>query len=774
MFKFHKYWTKMIVFTIGLSTLPIVLLGLFFYIKTSETIQQKVNEGNVLILDQTRLRIEQVLGALDLQIERLADSNAVTEALNAGITPSQFMLVQSLLKSMSQVHTFDVSVRDVHLVDLNRGWILNSSGLNPQSAAEAGLFSRYVEMGRNKFWIPENESVFRYRNGESSYAIHLIKKIPDFADKPSGMLIIEIAGNQLRNYLAKNNTLGQVVILDEAYNVLSTQNELTPTERLNLETLPARLRGLSEPSGLFETSFGSEQAAIAYQRSAFNGWMYVSVIPIDVIRFESRRTGWIIMATCILMLLLAVLLSLAGSQRMYSPIQRLYRSLFAPPDEETKRMDEFHLIHEGFSRMRRDQVQMADQLRHHQRQLEEYYVLKLIRGEIKPAQLNEKLEVLGLAEKKWKRLTAMTIQMDKLQGTKYSERDSDLLLFAIGNMVGDLIAPHQRLLPIVVQSSLVTLLLDDAPTTEEFRTHSYSLAKKVQEEVERYLSLRISVGLSRSYGGLKDAHRACKEAMDALKYRVIYGQKTILHIEDVQPMQHYVTTEYPKELERQLLDAVKTGDRDKVYELLDLFFEEMSGQYANNNDFQIAVTRFFVNLIRLLQESGTPHLEVLGGDPPLLEQLLALSSVDEVRQWFGSRIIDSVVGVYEEQRRTRHQTISKEVVQLIHDHYDTDISLESCSNLLNYHPSYISKVIRQELGISFSDYLLQFRLERAKEMLEETDMKISEIAKKLQYNNSQNFIRSFRKMTGTTPGAYREHYLNASARGTHGMGSGRK
>ncbi|MFH5184069.1 hypothetical protein ACHHV8_16290 [Paenibacillus sp. TAB 01] len=93
MFRFHKYLTKMIVFSIGVSTLPIILLCLFFYIKTSGTIQNKVNEGNVLILEQTRLRIEQVLGALDLQIERLSDSTFVTDALNSGITPSQFILV---------------------------------------------------------------------------------------------------------------------------------------------------------------------------------------------------------------------------------------------------------------------------------------------------------------------------------------------------------------------------------------------------------------------------------------------------------------------------------------------------------------------------------------------------------------------------------------------------------------------------------------------------------------------------------------------------------
>lgn len=749
MLRFNRYLTKMILFTVGVSTLPIIMLGLFFYMKTSGTIQQKVNEGNVLILEQTRQRVEQILVALDLQIERLSDGSFVTEALESGLAPSQFQLVQNVLSSLSRVQTFDVGVQDIHLIDVKRGWILDSGGLNRLSSAIAAQTSRYLSMDRNKFWIAEKED---------SLTIHFVKKIPAFSEDPSGMLIVEIPGRQLRNYLSKNNTLGEVIILDEAYRVLAAQNESMQADAKSLDPVIAKLRETDATSGLYEANLGEKKVGVAYQRSSFNGWVYISVIPIELIRFESRRTGWIILATCVVMLLLAIVFALAGTQRMYAPIQRLYQSLFTSQEKERKRIDEFHMINEGFVRMRNVQVQMADQIKSHSRQLEEYYVHKLIRGDFKSSEISEKLASPNVSSIKWNQMAVITIQIDTLKGTRYSERDSELLLFAISNIVGDLIPKDHRLLPVVIQSSQVTLLFDERKSAEEFRTYIYSIATSVQEEVENYLSLRVSIGVSRSYGGLKDANRAYKEASDALKYRMLFGQRTILHIDDVQPAQS-VTTEYPKELERKILDAVRMADRDTIQPLLDSFFEEISGQYQHYNDYQIAVTRFFVNLVRLLQESGISHIELLGADPPLLEQLNALASVEDVHHWFKAQLIDPMVSVYEEQRKSKYQTISQEVIQLIHDNYDTDISLESCSNLLNYHPSYISKVLRQELGISFSDYLMQYRLNKGKQMLEETDMKISLIAEKLQYNNSQNFIRSFRKLMGMTPGTYRDEYL---------------
>lgn len=64
--------------------------------------------------------------------------------------------------------------------------------------------------------------------------------------------------------------------------------------------------------------------------------------------------------------------------------------------------------------------------------------------------------------------------------------------------------------------------------------------------------------------------------------------------------------------------------------------------------------------------------------------------------------------------------------------------------------------MKKEMGVTFSEYLSQYRLKIAKQWLEETDMTIAEIATRLRYNNAQNFIRYFKKLEGITPGRYRK------------------
>ena len=72
---------------------------------------------------------------------------------------------------------------------------------------------------------------------------------------------------------------------------------------------------------------------------------------------------------------------------------------------------------------------------------------------------------------------------------------------------------------------------------------------------------------------------------------------------------------------------------------------------------------------------------------------------------------------------------------------------------VNY--SYCSRLFSQETGMNFSKYLIQYRLKKAKTLLENKDMKISFIAFEVGYNDVSHFIQSFKKSYGLTPEEYR-------------------
>jgi AraC-like DNA-binding protein len=98
-------------------------------------------------------------------------------------------------------------------------------------------------------------------------------------------------------------------------------------------------------------------------------------------------------------------------------------------------------------------------------------------------------------------------------------------------------------------------------------------------------------------------------------------------------------------------------------------------------------------------------------------------------------------------------------VSYINNNFERDISLGDIAKYVFLSPSYFTRAFKEEVGMSPINYLLKVRVERAKELLVETSMKISEIALSVGFSNQQRFNEIFKKYAGTSPLQYKMHFL---------------
>lgn len=105
-----------------------------------------------------------------------------------------------------------------------------------------------------------------------------------------------------------------------------------------------------------------------------------------------------------------------------------------------------------------------------------------------------------------------------------------------------------------------------------------------------------------------------------------------------------------------------------------------------------------------------------------------------------------------------NETLSDRIIRYMGEHTDA-VTLKDIANHFSYHPNYISSLLHQETGKTFSEILLGQRMSRAITLLENTSLSIEEIALMLGYSNSSNFYKAFRKYFGRSP---REYAVSAS------------
>jgi two-component system response regulator YesN len=753
-----KFLVKLIVLSLLLGMLPVLGLGFFSYFKSKDITRQKVIEGNMSILLQTEMSVELLLKTIDNAATQFLTSYVVAVTRDQDLTYNHYQTFDELTTSMHHLQSYENGIQDVTLINLTHDWMINNKIMSSYSPiSNKATIDKYIQAPQSSVWIREVEEAQIPSGMSVTKGVNLIKKIPISSQQPSGLFIAKLPGLEINKYLLTGNGLGVVMIFDADYRMLASNQEMESRAGDFSSAIQSGIKASGTDSGFFQTHMQDQWLGVTFRQSPYNGWTYVSIIPMVEITKESQTIGWLTLWICVGMMLVIVGISIVASRRMYDPIRQLVASVLTLPGnmlEDEADRDELQFIGERIHHMKVTQLNLENENQEHLRFLRESFILKLLKGYVKQSDIRERLALYGF-HMKWKRFNVISVQIDTLNETRYREQDMDLLLFAINNMVAELISAERRLTPIMVDEFQVTLVGSQLEDEQEIKQDLYEMSGHIQHTVKEVLGLAISLGISGSFQDFRDTPRAYQESIDALKYRMKLERESIMMIEDVKPEQRIMAI-FPELIEAELIDAIKQTDAERADRCLDAFLAEVFSKDLNFRAYQMALVHLLIDLNRIVETYG----ETLGGlyedEKTLFGTLFDLKTVKEIKLWFQQSIIAPIILLIEQRRESQYQKISSQMLAMIHELYPTDITLESCGAALNYHPNYLKRVFRSETNMNFSDYLTDYRMTLAKKWLMETDMKVIDIAEKVGYRSPQNFIRSFRRIEGQTPGQYRE------------------
>ncbi|MGD1821979.1 MAG: helix-turn-helix transcriptional regulator [Pleomorphochaeta sp.] len=119
------------------------------------------------------------------------------------------------------------------------------------------------------------------------------------------------------------------------------------------------------------------------------------------------------------------------------------------------------------------------------------------------------------------------------------------------------------------------------------------------------------------------------------------------------------------------------------------------------------------------------------------------------------KLIDEIMELIDDNNISNNQYIRFATNYIILN-LDQKLTLDIISSKMSISSKYLSKLFKKELNISFKDYLIDKRIEKAKKLLQYTDKSLSDISLEIGINNSNNFIAFFKNYTNFTPMNYRD------------------
>lgn len=274
-------------------------------------------------------------------------------------------------------------------------------------------------------------------------------------------------------------------------------------------------------------------------------------------------------------------------------------------------------------------------------------------------------------------------------------------------------------------------------------------ARECIRKLQKQTNLHFRFGI----GSVKPIHDSMLSYNEALKS---LSQTTghVVHIEDL-PFGCDYEENYPIDLENQLFDSVRDGNLNETITLSSHFFDWMITSYPDCvMDIKLKSIEFILRAEQIAYVNGGMTYQFCSRQD-YLPKLIEFNSFQELRNWFVEKMGNAcrnVIGV------KQGQTVSviKVAKDYIMSRYQKDISLDEVSRIVNISPYYFSKIFKDQTGKNFIEYLTELRIEKAKQLLSQTEMSMKEICANIGYTDPNYFSRTFKKNVGITPTDYKE------------------
>ncbi len=128
----------------------------------------------------------------------------------------------------------------------------------------------------------------------------------------------------------------------------------------------------------------------------------------------------------------------------------------------------------------------------------------------------------------------------------------------------------------------------------------------------------------------------------------------------------------------------------------------------------------------------------------------------EILENLTNAILTTILSIKSEMN---YNKITKKILNYISNFYYDKLTLNSICEKINYSPTYCDEIFKKDINKSIISYLIDYRIEKAKELFFEHNYNLTQIANKVGFSDYNYFSRTFKKHTGYTPNQYKKIVL---------------
>jgi len=285
--------------------------------------------------------------------------------------------------------------------------------------------------------------------------------------------------------------------------------------------------------------------------------------------------------------------------------------------------------------------------------------------------------------------------------------------------------------------------------------------RRLRDWANASLGAMLSAGIGRIRRGIEGMPLSLQEALEALEFRMVQGRNELIDAECLQeearvPVAGPAFEAVLRASEDEMRSALQAGDAARIRALADGILESLRAHAESDvkrrDGLLFSLASFLTRVAAVLDlpegagctDGGAVHAS-----------LRACAGIEEIRVRLDACLADLEAGWRERQRKA-NSFLVRRALECVRECPYGEASLARVAQKLRVHPNYLSRIVRQETGMPFTEHVIGRKMEEARRLLKTTTRRVHEIAEQLHYRDVNHFTKVFKKAVGVSPTEYRE------------------
>lgn len=722
---FKSTYVRIFLWSCILITVIIIPFSLFLVQRFSDYASSQIGYINRDRIEETLDRTEFILAKLKWYgLNMYEDQTIQNWIYSKGDDP---LLDAAALQTLSKYLSKESFFEGAYLFNMRREKVMDFKvGLLPFSE-----FSDQVILERVKRQDPFLLRYFHYESGGKSYISLVIP--PSYVKKEHyGYLVVLLNAQVLQNYLLsgegseESDTDYRVTLIDR-----SGQAVLGQTDENVMESVRDARTGAKK--GSYELKADGQTLYVNYADLDSQDWTLYSLSGMEQFRQQVTRFQETIVLGSILLLIVLLLAVLWNSHVFFKPFRTLAAQIHGKHGVQAK---------SDMDAIRQSVVLLRD---HSPLIKTEYLRRWILQGRLGNSAWETLSRESDILEFEWIRMAVVKIDSFYETTERYDFASQRLLKYAIGNIAEEVLSAKDRAIEVVdFGDDHLLLLVGMADQAADFMDDLGQLSRMVN----RFIQLKITIACS-SVRHVRDDLRTVYDDLCELTLLKFLSGDDKIYTE--QEYERYADLPYQPDdtLLDLLIQSIRSGKEEPSFQLLEQWFARLQTMKYSECQFQLKL--MFFSFVKSFSKLTTVH-NVKG----IENHLKKFATLEDIHLWMKTEISRIISLLGDQKSLNRKGKVVEEMIEYIRYHiHDPRLSVESIADHIELSAKYSRQLFLDHYGMSLSNYILNMRIEKVKELLTKTDMSVAEIAQQAGFQTKSHFFTAFKKATGMTPAQYR-------------------